>query len=263
MITRWGITGWISSGGYHYCDQCAGFSPFPWQGYGYIHVGLFLCDVTAASFFLFRLFLSYLWFTTTGPLAPLLSNRAQVFTLAAPSCPPSIERVSTRVVVAQPDCMSTYACAHASSVTEPKSHRSLPKHLPLHTEESLEKVHPVRDLLLYLWSSDKLYNSVFSGITGQVVVMLEKLTTKTHSAAAGYFNQLHHYGPPFWFRMNSIGLHRKAKTAIKSTKATLIVQELCESRGGRPGLSVLTSLLVSVDVKLYWTMLRHWSQLVP
>ena len=45
----------------------------------------------------------------------------------------------------------------------------------------------------------------------------------------------------------------------------VIVQELFESRGGRPGLSVLTSLLVSVDVdvKLYWTMLRHWSQLVP
>ena len=32
---------------------------------------------------------------------------------------------------------------------------------------------------------------------------------------------------------------------------TTIVQELCESRGGRPGLSVLTSLLVSVDVKIY------------
>ena len=31
----------------------------------------------------------------------------------------------------------------------------------------------------------------------------------------------------------------------------VIVQELCESRGGRPGLSILTSLLVSVDVKLY------------
>ena len=29
----------------------------------------------------------------------------------------------------------------------------------------------------------------------------------------------------------------------------IIVQELCESRGGRPGLSVLTSLIVSVDVK--------------
>ena len=39
----------------------------------------------------------------------------------------------------------------------------------------------------------------------------------------------------------------------KSTVNTVhnIVQELCESRGGRPGLSVLTSLLVSVDVKLY------------
>ena len=40
---------------------------------------------------------------------------------------------------------------------------------------------------------------------------------------------------------------------------SLIVPELCESRGGRPGLAVLTSLLVSVDVKLYRTMLRHWS----
>ena len=35
------------------------------------------------------------------------------------------------------------------------------------------------------------------------------------------------------------------------TVAVKIVQELCESRGGRPGLSVLTSLLVSVDVKIY------------
>ena len=42
----------------------------------------------------------------------------------------------------------------------------------------------------------------------------------------------------------------------------LIVQELCESRGGRPGLSVLTSLMISVDVKQYWTMFRHWSQLI-
>ena len=31
----------------------------------------------------------------------------------------------------------------------------------------------------------------------------------------------------------------------------VIVEELCESRGGRPGLSVLTGLLVSVDVKQY------------
>jgi len=31
----------------------------------------------------------------------------------------------------------------------------------------------------------------------------------------------------------------------------VIVQELCESQGGHPELSVLTSLLVSVDVKIY------------
>ena len=36
-----------------------------------------------------------------------------------------------------------------------------------------------------------------------------------------------------------------------SLPCTHIVQERCESRGGRPELSVLTSLLVSVDVKLY------------
>ena len=52
-------------------------------------------------------------------------------------------------------------------------------------------------------------------------------------------------------------------TCLTFATLSLIVQELCESRGGRPGLSVLTSLLVSVEVKNYWTVLRHWSQLVP
>ena len=32
---------------------------------------------------------------------------------------------------------------------------------------------------------------------------------------------------------------------------SFIGQELCESRGGRPGLSVLTSLMASVHVKIY------------
>ena len=41
------------------------------------------------------------------------------------------------------------------------------------------------------------------------------------------------------------------KFARSKLQSTFIVQELCESRGGRPGLSVLTSLLVSVDVKNY------------
>ena len=40
-------------------------------------------------------------------------------------------------------------------------------------------------------------------------------------------------------------------TANTADSRPRIVQELCESRGGRPGLPALTSLLVSVDVKLY------------
>ena len=50
------------------------------------------------------------------------------------------------------------------------------------------------------------------------------------------------FSPFFFFLLSSI---------------CFIVQELCESWGGRPGLSVLTNLLVSVDVKIYWTVLRH------
>ena len=42
----------------------------------------------------------------------------------------------------------------------------------------------------------------------------------------------------------------RCRAAVQKT-LLYIVQELCESRGGRPGMSVLTSLLVSVDVKLY------------
>ena len=42
-----------------------------------------------------------------------------------------------------------------------------------------------------------------------------------------------------------------AYLATDKKHISVIVQELCESRGGRPGLSVLTSLLVSVDVKIY------------
>ena len=38
------------------------------------------------------------------------------------------------------------------------------------------------------------------------------------------------------------------KHTFVASASKFIVQELCESRGGRPGLSVLTSLLVSVDV---------------
>ena len=51
-------------------------------------------------------------------------------------------------------------------------------------------------------------------------------------------------------------VHTSEQSVLPCTEGTVIeassssiVQELCESRGGRPELSVLTSLLVSVDVK--------------
>ena len=46
-------------------------------------------------------------------------------------------------------------------------------------------------------------------------------------------------------------IQREENDEAEEEQRKLIVQELCESRGGRPGLSVLTSLLVSVDVKIY------------
>ena len=51
---------------------------------------------------------------------------------------------------------------------------------------------------------------------------------------------------PFHPRVTAVA-HKSPDHSLKS----VIVQELCESRGGHPGLSVLTSLLASVDVKIY------------
>ena len=44
-----------------------------------------------------------------------------------------------------------------------------------------------------------------------------------------------------------------------TVRISVIVQELCESRGGRPGLSALMSLMILVDVKL---ILNHAHALV-
>ena len=46
---------------------------------------------------------------------------------------------------------------------------------------------------------------------------------------------------------HSVGLYNQNMTI----STIIIVQELCESRGDRPELSFIMSLLVSVDVKNY------------
>ena len=69
--------------------------------------------------------------------------------------------------------------------------------------------------------------------------------------------------PPFFPSLISLVVSVDVKHHVYLRNRIVRVQELCESRGGRPGLSVITSLTVSVDVKQYLTMLTHWSQLVP
>ena len=55
----------------------------------------------------------------------------------------------------------------------------------------------------------------------------------------------------FLFLIMSMEMRRAGLYMYLYVYMSIIVQELRESRGGRPGLSVLTSLLVSVDVKNY------------
>ena len=75
----------------------------------------------------------------------------------------------------------------------------------------------------------------------------------TYLAQHCFFLQLPHL--PIGIQ-NAAGTSEKTKDPSlhkgnTGSRTLVIVQELCESRGGRPGLSVLMSLLVSVDVKIY------------
>ena len=67
-----------------------------------------------------------------------------------------------------------------------------------------------------------------------------------------HFRTLNHTLPIQRGRVMNLPYEDKLCTKCSSADiGDVIVQELCESRGGRPALSVLTSLLVSVDVKIY------------
>ena len=101
---------------------------------------------------------------------------------------------------------------------------------------------------------------------------MQSSPTEQKGASSGNGGPFPRYCPlPVFPRLPRAGwvLSRDGRAGVPSLQPSItrlqesIVQELCESRGGLPGLSVLTNLLVSVDVKIYWTVLRHWSQLVP
>ena len=102
----------------------------------------------------------------------------------------------------------------------------------------------------------------FSAHPKSSLTRIDKRTARAARNTRYHYNQ----NSPLDHKMadNCVSLARTNTVSSTITKPKLnIVQELCESRGGRPGLSVLTNLLVSVDVKIYCTVLRHWSQLVP
>ena len=63
-----------------------------------------------------------------------------------------------------------------------------------------------------------------------------------------YIISLSSHLPPFSPSLISLMVSVDVKHHVYLLTSIMIVQELCESRGGRPGL---TSLLVSVDVKIY------------
>ena len=88
MIPQWGISGWISSGGCHCCDQCAGFSPFPGQGV-WLHPCRPVLVWCNCDFFLYFPSFSFLsMIHHNWPIGTII-NMVHVFTLAAPSFPPS------------------------------------------------------------------------------------------------------------------------------------------------------------------------------
>ena len=55
--------------------------------------------------------------------------------------------------------------------------------------------------------------------------------------------------------MVSVDVKHHVYLSVLLLSTPVRVQELCESRGGRPGLSVLMSLTVSADVKQHSIML--------
>ena len=72
-------------------------------------------------------------------------------------------------------------------------------------------------------------------------------------------NKKHQHAPHSYTQ--TVHVHTQALTYILiiNPKVDVRVQEPCESRGGRPGLTVLMSIMVSVDVKKHCTMLRYCS----
>ena len=82
--------------------------------------------------------------------------------------------------------------------------------------------------------------------------------SNSHSGESSFDLTSQIYVWTWGLKCNPVRSHKRSSQQVPVTLlvATIRVQELCECRGGRPGLSVLMSLTVSVDVKQHWTVLR-------
>ena len=100
----------------------------------------------------------------------------------------------------------------------------------------------------YMWLCMKWYDMVHGCMVHTESWECIEMAAVSHGTSCKYIT---------WVDIQNLLIPINSKKLV--THWVTIVQELCESQGGRPGLSVLTSRLVSVDVKIYWTLLQHWS----
>ena len=103
-------------------------------------------------------------------------------------------------------------------------------------------------------------NWLVMGTHNSVIQPLQKI--QNFAARLVLLAPRHHYSTPLLEKLHWLPISERIKYKVTCmcfraingcgpAYLSAIVQELRESRGGRPGLSVLTSLLVFVDVKLY------------
>ena len=137
-------------------------------------------------------------------------------------------------------------------------------------------------LLLLLLLSSSCYCSprpVTAVVVALLVLLLLLLLCSSPSSSFGFFCfsriNAYHTRPvrsPYFthqrlsYKTSQVAMLHASTPVLQDRSgrhASRRAQEQCESWGGRPGLSVLMSLTVSVDVKQHWTMLRHWSQFSP
>ena len=113
-------------------------------------------------------------------------------------------------------------------------------------------------LLLFSFFSSVYVHTWFISCTF-VRWLSTRITLRYLSVSASYCHVKHN----FRLHMAEFCVLKRVWLTVAPMLHRSRVQELCESRGGRPGLPVLMSLIVFMDIKQQWTMHTHWWQFAP